>query len=301
MIPPISIVTPSYQQGRFIERTILSVLGQNIDSLEHLVFYGGSRDETVEILRRYEDRLHWVSERDRGQTDAVNKGIRQSTAQIIGWLNSDDVYYPGALARVLEAFEQHPEADVIYGKAHHIDIDDGVIEEYPTEPWDPDRLRNVCFICQPALFFRRSVVERFGELDESFDYCMDYEYWIRLSQGGARFYYLEEFLAGSRLYADTKTLGSRVKVHAQINDMLKYRLGEVPIPWIFNYAHAVVDQRGVPRTHRFAYSWQVAFASWAASLRWSGNVPAEVRRTTWKWVRDNSLGAIHWRGGRDSR
>ena len=113
-----------------------------------------------------------------------------------------------------------------------ITLDDRPFEAYPTEPWSFPRLRQACFLCQPAVFFRRRVVDAHGVLDASLRYCMDYEYWLRLAKGGARFAYLQEKLAGSRLYPETKTLGSRVAVHVEINDMLKATLGKVPATWL---------------------------------------------------------------------
>src|SRR5512134_3391262 len=159
---PLTIVTPSLNQDRYIARAIDSVLSQGISGVEYLIFDGGSTDGTASILRAYGDRVHATIEPDAGQADAVNKGLRRAAGDIIGWLNSDDVYYEGAFHRALQVFAHRPDIDVLYGEADHIDEDDRVIEPYGTEPFDYERLKNVCFICQPAVFFRRSVVARYG-------------------------------------------------------------------------------------------------------------------------------------------
>ena len=231
MPPKVSVITPSYNQGRFIERTIQSVLSQQFSgSLEYLVMDGGSRDETVPILRRYGDCIQWVSEKDNGQGDAVNKGIQRSHGEILGWMNSDDIYYPGAIEAACDFFAAHPEIDVIYGNANHIDEHDQVLEPYPTEDWDFERFKERCYICQPAIFLRRSIVERVGPLDPRLYFCMDYEYWIRLALAGARFSRVDRLVAGSRMYATNKTLGGHVKSHAEINDMLRAALHSRPRP-----------------------------------------------------------------------
>ena len=281
----ISVVTPSFNQGQFIERTLRSVASQRNVPYEHLVFDGGSTDATVEVLERFDGPLRWKSEKDGGQADAVNQGIRASDGDIIGWLNSDDVYYPGAFERVAAFFEAHPEVDVVYGMADHIDREDRPFETYPSEPWDFERLKERCFICQPALFFRRSLVDRFGALDASLDYCMDYEYWLRLGKAGARFAYLREKLAGSRLYEETKTLGSRVRVHREINDMFRRLFGRVPDRWLFNYAHAVVESAVSREAHPTWFVARLGLSSVWAALRWNHGISRQMLETTLQWQR----------------
>lgn len=279
----ICVITPSYNQGKFIERTLQSVLSQPLP-LDYVVMDGGSTDETIAILQKINDpRLRWMSESDRGQAHAVNKGIAATRGEVIAWLNSDDVYYPGALTRVLKYFADHEAVDVLYGDAFHIDVDDVQFESYNTEPWDFERLKSVCFLSQPAVFFRRRVVERFGALDETLQYCMDYEYWLRLGNGGAVFSYLPEPLAGSRLYTENKTLSQRVPVHAEINQMLKKKFGKVPSKWLFNYAHVKVDEQ-----QRRGF-WWVVLISWQSilsSLQWNHEISKEIFMTIGIWLRN---------------
>jgi glycosyltransferase involved in cell wall biosynthesis len=279
----VSIVTPSYNQGQFIERTLQSVASQTGAEIEHVVFDGGSADNTVEVLRNFSPPVRWVSKKDKGQTDAVNQGIRATDGEIIGWLNSDDIYYPGAVARVGEYFAQHPEIDVVYGMADHIDLDDKAFESYPTESWDFERLQETCFICQPALFFRRRVVEQNGLLDESLNYCMDYEFWLRLGNAGARFGYLEEKLAGSRLYADNKTLGARVKVHKEINDMFKKMFGKVPDSWLLNYAHARVESKTDRKESPRWFVIKLLISTVGAAWRWNGRISVPMKTNLIHW------------------
>ena len=286
MIPSISVITPSYNQGRFVDQTIESVLSQNIPALEYIVMDGGSSDETVKILKRYEGHLRWVSEKDNGQADAINKGIKATKGEIIGYLNSDDIYYPGALAAVLAFFKKHPEVDVLYGDADHIDSNGTVIEPYYTEDWDYDRLKEVCFLCQPSVFFKRRLIKEAGLFDSSLRYCMDYEYWLRLG-AITPFARLNKKLAGSRMYKENKSLGSRVAVHQEMNDMLKKRLGEVPDRWIYNYAHAVVDQKGYKRgtpVENLKYVLLIVGISIVSFVRWRHGLPVNALATMSKWV-----------------
>jgi len=267
-----SIVTPSYNHGEFLERTLQSVSGQAGVAAEHVIVDACSTDDTAAILARYGHGIRWVSEPDKGQTEAVNKGIRATDGEIIGWLNSDDIYYPGALARVAEVFERDPGVDVVYGLADHIDVNDQPFEAYPVESWDPVRLMETCFISQPAAFFRRSVVSRYGLLDESLQYCMDYEYWLRLARAGARFAHQPEKLAGSRLYPDNKTMRASVAVHREINDMFRRKFHEVPDGWLYKYANVVVRERLNERADPVRFARQASLHTLLASLRWNRRI-----------------------------
>jgi hypothetical protein len=158
---------------------------------------------------------------------------------------------------------------MVYGMADHIDVDDHPFELYPSEPWCFERLKETCIICQPALFFRRKIIQQYGVLDESLNYCMDYEYWLRLGKAGVSVAYLEDKLAGSRLYAENKTLSARVKVHAEINDVFKRLFGIVPDRWLFNHAHAVVDSKTKRDQQPARYIFNLIISSAISSWRWN--------------------------------
>lgn len=240
----ISVIIPSYNQAEFLRATLESVCGQTHADVEVLVYDGGSTDGSVEILREWRGRpgggeFRWVSQKDAGQADAVNLGLRACTGDVVAYLNSDDVYYPGALAAVAAYFDARPDCLALYGRAHHLHADGSVMEEYPTEPWDYDRLLDTCFLCQPAVFWRREVMERFGVFDDTLRYALDYEYWLRVGRE-TPFHYLDgHFLAGSRLHENTKTLSQRVPAHLELAQVVK-RYSPRPGPtlrWIKHLAH----------------------------------------------------------------
>jgi glycosyltransferase involved in cell wall biosynthesis len=273
----ISVITPSFNQGRFIERTIRSVLEQGYGALEYVVRDGGSTDETLAILARFADTVNVVSEPDRGQADAVNKGISATTGEVIGWLNSDDVYYPGSLALVAESFAARPDLDVLYGDGQLIDAADTALRPYYTEPWNPARLTERSFLCQPAVFFRRRMVERFGLLDARLHYALDYEYWLRLAAGGATFAYTPTVLAGARLHPATKTETGGVDIHEEVNTLLRARLGRVPDTWLINHAHALVEvQRALGRRTLTPYALDVILNAVVLSWRWNRAISRQL-------------------------
>ncbi len=283
--PFFTIITPSFNQGKYICRTIQSVLSQDVGRVEYLIFDGGSCDETVSILESFDRSIRWISEPDKGQAHAVNKGLMAASGEVIGWLNSDDVYYPSALRLVKNFFRQRPDIDILYGMANHIDEKDNVVERYYTEEWNYERLKEVCFICQPAVFFRRSIVGKFGLLDEMLHYCMDYEYWLRI--GGKRpFYYLKQIVAGSRLYRESKTLKSSVDVHEEILRMFKKNFGKIPSRWIYNHAHVVARESGLSREtsdKNLKFVKKAALVSIGDSLRLRYYIPLSELMTVVGW------------------
>ncbi len=280
----ISIVTPSYNQAKYIERTIQSILSQDIEGLWYMVFDGGSSDETLSVLRRYEDRVPWVSERDRGPSDAINKGFYRSHGDILGWLSSDDIYYPGALQTVLDFFEKNPDVDVMYGDTNHIDENDEFIGKYPTEDWDWERLKKTCFISQPAVFFRRRVFDRYGPLEIGIR-CMDYEYWLRLGKNKVRFVHLPQLLAATRLHRDAFSIAGRVACHTEINTFTRKHFSKTPDQWLFNYAHAIAVSKGHNRNQPIRFMATLIYFSIYAALHWNQHVSKGMIRVFCEWIR----------------
>lgn len=226
-----SLVTPSLNQASFLRAAIESVRTQEGVSLDYLVLDGGSTDGSLQILAEYGSAFRWRSGPDGGQAAAINAGLKESHGEICGYLNSDDVLAPGALAAVAEIFAEHPEVDVVYGDASFIDVKGGETRPYPTVPFDFEVLVQHCFICQPAAFWRRSVHERWGWFDPVYDNAFDYEFWLRLATRGARFLHVPMILAGSREHADTKTQRQRQAIFREIRRMELHHLGYCGRNW----------------------------------------------------------------------
>ncbi len=243
--PLVSIITPSYNQGRYIEETILSVLNQDYSNLEYIVVDGGSIDNTLEILKKYETRLSWASEKDHGQTDALNKGFRMAKGEILGWLNSDDLYLAGAVKKIVQHFQNNPETGMVYGRGRLVDAEGIEIEQFPSAPFDRQRLKECCFICQPATFFRSSVFHAIGPLDENLHYCLDYEYWIRIAQR-FRIDYLDEYLADARLQMEAKTVAQLKNVQEETLRVIQKYYKDVPAFHITAYAYSRLREIFMP-------------------------------------------------------
>ncbi len=205
--PLFSIITPTFNQGQFIEETIRSVLDQHYPRIEHIVMDAGSTDKTISVLKNF-PHIDWVSEKDRGQTHAVNKGVVKAKGEIIGWINSDDIFLPGAFVAVAEKFKAEPECSVVFGNYHAVDESGKIL--YSTTGFcgryeEMIRWWDYTFaIHQPTVFVRKEVFGIAGLLDESYHYAMDYEWWLRVAMH-YRFHHIPKFLATYRMHRDAKT------------------------------------------------------------------------------------------------
>lgn len=229
--PKVSLVTPSFRQAAFIERTILSVLEQNYPNLEYYVQDGGSEDGTREIIQRHAHRLAgWESRPDAGQSQAINRGFVHTSGEIMAWLNSDDILLPGALHCVVDFFNSHPDVDVIYGHRLLIDENDRLIGRWILPAHNARILSWADYVPQETLFWRRSIWEKAGgRIDESFRFAMDWDLLLRFRDAGARFARIPRFLGGFRVHAHQKTSAAIGEIGFQEMNRLRERvLGRVP-------------------------------------------------------------------------
>lgn len=230
--PSIALVTPSFQQAAFIERTLLSVLDQRYPRLEYFVQDGGSSDGTVDVLKRQEQRLSgWQSEADKGQSHAINLGFARTSGEIMAWLNSDDLLLPGALAQVAAYFAAHPEVDVVYGHRVLIDEQDREIGRWVLPAHDNEVLSWADFVPQETMFWRRSLWDKVGGIDENFRFAMDWDLLLRFRDAGARMVRLPHFLGAFRIHEAQKTSAAINDVGRREMALLRRRVLEREVEW----------------------------------------------------------------------
>jgi glycosyltransferase involved in cell wall biosynthesis len=210
--PRVSIITPSFNQSKYLEETIQSVLNQNYPNLEYIIIDGGSNDGSVEIIQKYANRLfYWVSEPDEGQSAAINKGLRHATGEIWAWMNSDDAFLPRAIITAVDWLDSHPDCGIVYGDCIWVDEEGNEINRQVSNPFDYVAYLSECnnFIPSSSTFIRREVTDAIGLLDESMDMVMDMDYWLRAGW----LYPIEHlavFLSVFRVYPEAKTWSSEL-------------------------------------------------------------------------------------------
>lgn len=217
----ITVVVPSFNQGRFINETLDSLLNQAYPNLEILVMDGGSADDTVEQLKRYGDRITWISEKDDGQSDAIAKGFARARHEWITWLNSDDIQCNRALWSINDVLTHYPDADVVVGKGHYMDEGGNNPRPYPTINLGPDvdivqEIFHKGYMAQPSVFFRKSSYQRIGGINPELKFCMDYDLWARFALAGCRFARCDIDISGNRWYASTKSSGQTLELLSEV-------------------------------------------------------------------------------------
>jgi glycosyltransferase involved in cell wall biosynthesis len=209
----LSIITPSYNLGNYIERTIKSVVEQDYANYEYFVIDGGSNDETVEILKKYEKlypaKFKWISEKDKGQTDAINKGLRRATGDWFAWINADDYYEPNIFSKLVEQLKLHPDAGVVYGNCNTIHPDQKEINIPPKEV-SKSSFFNGNVIFGPASFFNIKILNEVGEFDETLDLWMDYDMYMRIAKK-YKLQYIDLFIANFFIREDQKSQSEKYK------------------------------------------------------------------------------------------
>ncbi|HAC15760.1 MAG TPA: glycosyltransferase [Bacteroidetes bacterium] len=240
--PLVSIVMPTLNQLRFIRKSIHSVLSQDYNFIELIVFDAGSTDGTLDFLNeisKTDRRLKWKSEPDFGPADALNKAFKICRGEIIGWLNSDDLYAPGAVNRAVTEFKSHPDWIMLYGHAEHIDVDGHLIDFYKTKEPNERPLKEFadgCFICQPTVFFKSTFLILQGKLNVNLKTAFDFDYWIRAFRSFPnRIGFVDHVQAQSRLHKDCITFSQRKLVFIESMGLIVKYIGDPPVHWLITY------------------------------------------------------------------
>lgn len=294
--PLVTIVTPSYNQGRYIGDAIESVLAQDYPNIEYLVVDGGSSDRTLEVLQSYDGRLTWTSEPDRGQAHAINKGFRRANGSILGWLNSDDVYERGAISHVVQAFRAHPSAGLVYGNGAILDQTGDRLRSFDEiEPFSLWRLvHGLDYILQPAAFFRHEAVFDAGLLDEDLEFGLDWDLWIRLAENHD-VVYLDAELGSSRVYEETKTSTGGWPRIRELQGLAGRHAGRSWTPGVRLYA---LDTLGARLAARGGSLWKRAVRRAQRALAHSITARMPLHADGWLGPRGRLLVPRRWRRAR---
>jgi len=283
MQPLVTIVTPSFNSAKTIEATILSVLQQTYKPIEYIVMDGGSKDGTVEIARRYEPQLKVVSEPDKGQSDAINKGWRMAKGDILAWLNADDQYLPDTVQIAADYFQSHPEAKWVYGVLQSINPQGQPFPYRNFEiTWNYDTLLRVgCYVTQPTVFLRRSVIDQFGLLHEQLHYAMDYEYWLRIGRVYPG-HLITDLHARMIRSSETKTESGGVKRIKEIEAMVR-QYGADDLPYGIHHEWTIAFMDGFLKDLRSGH-WRDAARDFAAIWRYPRVVPRAAVKTFIRYI-----------------
>lgn len=262
--PLVSIVTPSYNQGVFIEETIRSVLLQGYPNLEYIIIDGGSDDGTLDIIRKYEPWMtYWVSEPDGGQAEAINKGFRMTSGKILAWLNSDDYYFPRAIEIVANTFGNLPELKMLYGDCDIVDRYGNFVERKYTFEFDLKLLRTFDYIWQPAAFFQKDVFNHVGTLDISLHWAMDWDLWLKIGRDDNKISKVNQALAVARVYKENKTESGGERRYLELFNLLRrHRIYNRSLVFYYiqyiAYGAKTMTMRW-PLLHKICFEWPKPF------------------------------------------
>ncbi len=261
--PLVSIVTPSYNQAAFLERTIRSVLGQDYPHIEYLIVDGGSTDGSVAVIQRYADRLAWwVSEPDRGQADAINKGFAHARGEILAWVNSDDLLAPWAVGEAVAAFQARPEAGLVFGHGLSIDAQGRPFHLLRTGPWGLDELMTFHILSQPAVFFSRRVWEAAGGLDLTYHFLLDHHLWLRMA-AQAPLHHVDRIWAFARYHEGAKNAAQAQRFATEALRLARWMAEEPRLA----ERYARLRRRVWAAAHRFAGRYLLDGGQYRAALR----------------------------------
>ena len=259
----VSIITPSFNQARYLEQTIQSVLEQDYPSIEYIVVDGASTDGSVDVIEKYANKLAWwVSEKDSGQADAINKGFLRATGEIVAWLNSDDYYLPGAISAAVKAFEENPDVLLVYGNMLAVDERGNSFNALHYKQLTLQDLLCFQIIGQPAVFFRREVLSKAGMLDPTFHFLLDHHLWIRIAQHG-RILHVDQTWAAARYHAEAKNRAKAAEFGREAFRVLAWAEGQAGL----GEAIRPVERRARASAHRVDARYLLDGGKSASALR----------------------------------